>query len=76
MEIHIVSQSLIVLELAEEEEREHEALQELIGLTLVQSGFDVWPSMELEMYSFGAGQLIFAVPIRVFMPEFMANFKN
>ena len=76
MKIHIATQDLVVLETEKGEPADRDAAQILIRSVLEEEGIEQWSSIEVENYTYLNAGLIFAKPIKVYMPGFMARLTN
>ncbi len=76
MIIHITTPELLVIELEECDERCEEAARQGVINVLSDSAMEPWSSVEIEMFSFGVRCLVFAVPIKLYIPEIMTRFLN
>lgn len=73
MTIHIATAKLIVLELEEEEYMSDEQIRCEVIEVIERSRLEEWSSMEIELYSLGEKKLIFAVPIKLYIPEILTS---
>ena len=76
MKIHIATSDLVVLETENEEPADRDAAQVLIRSVLEAEGLEQWSSIEIENYTYLNSGLIFAKPIKVYIPEFMMRLTN
>lgn len=73
MIIHIATPELVVLEADNRELTDGEAVQEQIRSALECEGLEPWSSVEVEDFTYCNQRLIFATPIKVFIPSFLAR---
>lgn len=71
MKVYLVSPGLVVLEAEEGEREATEAMEREVSAALEEEGFQPWGSMELEQFTYRGCRLIFAKPVRVFVPDFL-----
>lgn len=76
MKIHIASSELVVIEVENGEYAERESAQEIIRSVLDANDLEQWSSIEIEDYTYRNAGLIFAKPIKVFIPSFLTRFTN
>ena len=76
MKIHIAAAELVVLETENGESVDRDLAQEIIRSALEENGLEQWSSIEIEHYTYLNSGLIFAKPIKVYIPEFMARLTN
>ena len=76
MKIHIASAELVVLETENGESVDRDLAQEIIRSALEENGLEQWSSIEIEDYTYRNSGLLFAKPISVFIPGFMARLTN
>lgn len=72
MIIHIATPELVVLEAENGELTDGSAAQGRVREVLEGEGIEQWSSVELEDYTYGKKHLIFATPIRIYIPNFLA----
>lgn len=75
MEIYLVSPGLVALEAEKSESREAEDMERRVAEALEDEGLEPWGSLELEEFTYRGRSLIFARPIRVFVPDFSRLFR-
>ncbi len=73
MKIHIAMPELVVIEAEEEELPDEKTAQETVRSALDSNGFDQWDSIEVEEFTYCGGRLLFAKPIKVFVPSFLTR---
>ena len=73
MIIHIATPELVVLETEICYKTDGEAVQELVRSALEGEGLEQWSSIEAEAYTYRNQRLIFATPIKIFIPSFLAR---
>ena len=73
MKIHIATPELVVVEAEEEELPDEKKAQETVRLALDSNGFAQWDSIEIEEFTYRDGRLLFAKPIKVFVPNFLTR---
>ncbi len=73
MIIHIATPELVVLETEICYKTDGEAVQELVRSALEGEGLEQWSSIEVEAYTYRNQNLIFATPIKIFIPSFLAR---
>ncbi len=71
MKVYLVSPGLVVLEAEEGEREATEAMDREVSAALEKEGLSPWGSVELEQFTYRGRRLIFAKPIRVFIPDFL-----
>lgn len=71
MKVYLVSPGLVVLEAEEGENGASEAMEREVSAALGEGGLPPWGSMELEQFTYRGRRLIFAKPVRVFVPDFL-----
>jgi len=76
MKIHIANPDLVVLETENGEPADRDAAQALIRKVLESENLEQWSSIEIENYTYLNSGLIFAKPIKVYIPEFMMRLTN
>ncbi len=76
MEIHIVTEDFCLLEYEDGDGPTPEALQGIILQELIVKGIKPWPSIELEELTYNNKSLIFAHPVRVYMPSWLLNYPQ
>lgn len=70
MLVKLISEQLIVLETAQNEELSPDTALELIKNLQQNAGLEQWPSAEIESFRAPKGTLIMIKPIRVYIPQF------
>ena len=73
MKIHIATPELVVIEAEEEELPDEMKAQETVRSALDSNGFAQWESIEIEEFTYRDGRLLFAKPIKVFVPNFLTR---
>lgn len=73
MKVHIVSGDFVLLEFDEKEEPIPSEAGDVVKGLLRDRGLGDWPSVEAECFAGERGTLLFAAPVRVFMPAFLAR---
>lgn len=73
MIIHIATPELVVLEAETCDLTDGEAVQAQIRSVLEGEGLEPWSSIEVEDFTYRNQRLIFATPIKVFIPSFLAR---
>lgn len=73
MTIHLATPELVVFEAEVCEQTDGETLQCFIRSALECEGFEPWSSIEVEDFTYRGQRLIFATPIKVFIPSFLAR---
>lgn len=76
MIIHITTPELLVLELEQGDEISEAAARQEVAKALDESGMEPWSSVEIEMFTFGNSCIVFAVPIKLYIPEILTRFLN
>jgi hypothetical protein len=76
MKIHIATEQLLVLETENGDLADGDSAQEIIRAVLEENGFEQWSSIEIEDYTYRNSGLLFAKPIKVYIPGFMARLTN
>lgn len=71
MKVHLFSRELEVLEFSEEELPSAEEIGMQVQRDLAQMGVEPWPSVELEAFTYNRSTLIFASPVKVFIPSYL-----
>ncbi len=72
MIIHIATPELVVLEAGNEELVDGASAQGSIRTLLEEEGIEQWSSIEIEDYTYRNKRLIFATPIKIYIPNFLA----
>jgi len=73
MIIHIATPQLIVLEKESHELLNGNQSQELVRSVLEDRSLEQWSSIEIEEFTYCDQQLIFATPIKIYIPGFLAR---
>lgn len=76
MIIHIATPELVVIETKSCEQSGENVQQELVRSVLTEEGLEQWSSIEIEEYTYREQRLIFATPIKIFIPSFFAALLN
>ena len=71
MTIHIASNSLVVAELSDYDERCTDGIRDAVNTVLNANGLERWNSMELSVFDGGKAALVFASPVRVLLPDYL-----
>ncbi len=73
MIIHLLSDTLCLFEYDEGESLPPEQIQNIIYSKLCESELDPWPSMELEALTYRGKTLLFASPVKIYVPSWLLN---
>ncbi|MEA4894122.1 MAG: hypothetical protein VB064_02550 [Oscillospiraceae bacterium] len=73
MKIHIATPELVVLEAKEEEQRDEKTAQETVRAALDSNAIAQWDSIEIEDFTYRGQRLLFAKPVKVFVPSFLTR---
>jgi len=73
MNVHICTVELLIIEAAEAETPDEDSVSSLVHRTLEKNGISGWHSLEISQFSLYGKRLIMAVPVKVFIPGFMAR---
>jgi len=73
MKIHISTSELVVLEPENGELMDESSVQEIVRSVLEDKKLEQWSSIEVEIYTYNNNQLIFAKPIKIYIPSFLAR---
>ena len=73
MKIQIATPELVVLEAREEELPDEKIAQETVRSALDLRGLAQWDSIEIEDFTYHDQRLLFAKPVKVFIPSFMVR---
>ena len=73
MKIQIATPELVVLEAGEEELPDEKSAQDTVRSALDSSGLAQWDSIEIEDFTYRDQRLLFAKPIKVFVPSFLTK---
>ncbi|NCB74156.1 MAG: hypothetical protein EOM51_05360 [Clostridia bacterium] len=76
MIIHIATPELVVLETKSCEQSGENVRQGMVRSVLEEGGLEQWSSIEIEEYTYRDAQLLFAAPIKIFIPSFLAALLN
>ena len=71
MKIHIATPELVVLEAKEEELTDEKIAQEMVRSALDLKDIAQWDSIEVEDFTYRDQRLLFAKPVKVFIPNFL-----
>ena len=71
MKVYLVSPGLVVLEAEKGEREASEAVEREVSAALEEGGLQPWGSVEVEQFTYRGRRLIFAKPVRVFIPDFL-----
>ena len=72
MIIHIATPELVVLEAENGELTDGSTAQACVREVLDGEGLEQWSSIEIEDYTYCKNHLIFATPIKIYIPNFLA----
>lgn len=72
MKIHIATPELVVLEAENGELPDGSTAQGCVRTVLEGEGIEQWSSIEIEDYTYREKHLIFATPIKIYIPNFLA----
>ena len=70
---HIATSELVVLEPENGELIDENRAQTIVRSALEEKELEQWSSMEVEIFTYQKNQLIFAKPIKIFIPNFLIN---
>lgn len=73
MKVHIASGRFVLLEFEEKEEAAPLEAEAAVKDALRDRGLPDWPSVEAECFAGERGTLVFAAPVRVLIPGFLAR---
>lgn len=76
MKIHVATPGLIVFEYENGAITDREKAQVIVRSVLEVKGFEQWSSIEIEEFTYKKSNLVFARPIKVFIPDFLAWFSE
>ncbi len=76
MKIHIATTEIVVLEKENGELVDRDTTQAIIRAALEENGLEQWSSIEIEDYTYRDSGLLFAKPIKVYIPGFMTRLTN
>lgn len=71
MKVHIATPELVVLEAKEEELLDEKIAQEMVRSALDSKDIAQWDSIEIEDFTYCDQRLLFAKPVKVFIPNFL-----
>lgn len=75
MKVQIATPELVVLETAAGE-KDEQISQTLIRTALKENGIEQWSSIEIEDYTYRNSRLIFAKPVKVYIPGFLMRLTD
>lgn len=70
---HLLSDALCLFEYGEGESLSPEQIQNIISSKLCESELEPWSSMELEALTYRGKTLIFASPVKIYIPSWLLN---
>lgn len=73
MKIQIATSQLVVLEAREEELPDEKIAQETVRSALDSRGLAQWDSIEIEEFTYRDQRLLFAKPIKVYVPSLLVR---
>ena len=73
MKVQIATPELVVLEAGEKELQNEKSAQDMVRSALDGEGLAQWDSIEIEDFTYREGRLLFAKPIKVFVPSFLTR---
>ena len=73
MIIHIATPDLVVFEAENGELTDENAVQGIVRTALEGEGLEQWSSIEVEDFTYRNQRLVFATPIKIFIPSFLAR---
>lgn len=73
MIIHIATPELVVLEAENGELNDGDSAQGMVRTALEDNGIEQWSSIEIEDFTFRNARLVFATPIRIYIPGFLVR---
>ena len=73
MKIQIATPELVVLEAENGDLDEQSALEQTIRSVLETEGLAQWDSIEIEAFTYNDKSLLFAKPVKLFVPGFLAR---
>ncbi|MDR0951782.1 MAG: hypothetical protein LBM18_02550 [Oscillospiraceae bacterium] len=76
MKVHIFSRTLEVIEYGRGEHPTPEEIAGKVRESLSSMGESDWPSVELEAFECSGGTLVFATPVKVFVPKWLVQTDN
>ncbi len=76
MTIHVAVAELVVFETSGSEQFDENEQQAIVRTALEEQGLEQWSSMEIEEFTYQGQRLIFASPIKIFIPNFLAALLN
>lgn len=72
MTVHICSENLLTIEASIEEIPDDNSVENIVGNTLKEYGIEDWSSIEISQFSDCGKCLIMAIPVKVYIPSFLA----
>lgn len=72
MIIHIATPELVVIEAENGEITDGSTAQRCVREVLEGEGIEQWSSIEIEDYTYRENHLVFATPIKIYIPNFLA----
>ena len=76
MIIHVATPELVVLEAKNEELSDENTAETIVRNALAAEELEQWSSIEIEDFTYLNKRLIFATPIRIYIPNFLARLLN
>lgn len=73
MRIHIASSELVVFETENAEHLDEDKAQTIVRTALEEKELEQWSSIEIETFTYQKNQLIFAKPIKIYIPSFLSR---
>ena len=73
MKIHIATSELVVIEPEIEEMMDENMAQTMVRSALEEKKIEQWSSIEVEIFTYNTDQLIFAKPIKIYIPSFLSR---
>ncbi len=73
MKIHIATPELVVLEAENGELTDENLAQETVRSALETEGLVQWDSIEIEDFTYQDRRLLFAKPVKIYVPSFLAR---
>lgn len=73
MKIHIATPELVVLEAENSELNDGNLAQGIVRTALEHNGIEQWSSIEIEDFTYRNQKLVFATPIKIYIPSFLAR---
>ena len=76
MIIHIATPELVVIEAENDELKDGSSAQGIVRTVLEDKGIEQWSSIEIEDFTYRNARLVFAIPIKIYIPDFLARLLN